>query len=104
MSLQYMKKHGKSPRGSSLMLLDVASVCAYIAKFISGTTETTTKKGYSLLRGEDYLDVEADHIQYRDSEDFLGEGTDRAKHDDQAEQGEQSAQPSSSKSKDVAEA
>ncbi|KZM20311.1 uncharacterized protein EKO05_0006980 [Ascochyta rabiei] len=171
MSLQYMKKHGKSPRGSILMLLDVASVSAYIgvlvpcwsieilefstggfgllvgfttapmiinmlvhayfiqnqvpyksllsklykkgstcqqcpncqAKFISGTTETTTKKGYSLLRGEDYLDVEADHVQYRDSEDFLGEGADRAEQGDQAEQDERSTQPNSDTSKDMVE-
>lgn len=46
------------------------------------STETTTKKGYSLLRGEDYLDIEADPIQYRDSDDFSGadiESADKAK-------------------------
>ncbi|KAF2995253.1 hypothetical protein E8E13_003467 [Curvularia kusanoi] len=48
------------------------------AKFTTGTSQVVTSKGYSLLRGEDYLDVEADPIQYRDSEDFLGEGAERA--------------------------
>lgn len=53
-------------------------------------------KGYSLLRGEDYLDIEADPIQYRDSEDFLGEGAERAEQPEQPEQPErpeQSEQP-----------
>lgn len=57
------------------------------------TTETTTKRGYSLLRGEE--DVEADPIQYRDSEDFLGTGAERAK---QAQQPEEAG-----KGKDVLE-
>ena len=68
------------------------------AKFISGTTQTTTKKGYSLLRGEDYLDVEADPVQYRDSEDFLGEGAERAEQPEQAK-----ATEDSGKSKDMVE-
>lgn len=55
--------------------------------FVTGTTQTTTKKGYNLLRGEDYLDVEADPVAYRDSEDFLREG---------AEQAEQAKQPENS--------
>jgi hypothetical protein len=57
-------------------------------KFLASasTTQTTTKKGYSLLRGEDYLDVEADPIQYRDSDDFLGEGAEHAEHAKQPEQ------------------
>jgi hypothetical protein len=68
------------------------------AKFVAGTNETMPKTGYSLLRGEDYLDVEADPIQYRDSEDFLGEGADRA------EQAEQVKQPDEGdKSKDMME-
>ncbi|KAF9695460.1 hypothetical protein EKO04_006466 [Ascochyta lentis] len=168
MSLQYTKMHGKSPRGLLYILLDTASVSAYIgvlipcwvleirefsaggfgllvgyttapmivnmlihtyfvlgqipyrsllsklnnqdstcqqcpncqAKFISGTNQTTTKKGYSLLRGEDYLDVEADHVQYRDSEDFLGEGAEPA---EQAEQAEQATQLDSGKGKDMVE-
>jgi len=54
------------------------------AKFIPQTAEPTTKKGYSLLRGEDYLDIEADPVQYRDSEDFLGEGAERAEQPEQA--------------------
>lgn len=58
------------------------------AKFVSGTSTTTTKKGYSLLRGEEYLDVEADPILYRDSEDFLGEGAERAEQPQQAKQPE----------------
>ncbi|CAO2648685.1 Nn.00g079520.m01.CDS01 [Neocucurbitaria sp. VM-36] len=60
------------------------------AKFVSGTTETTTNKGYSLLRGVDYLDVEADPIQYRDSEDFLGEGAEQADQDEHPEKGDNS--------------
>lgn len=56
------------------------------AKFITGTSPITNSKGYSLLRGEEYLDVEADPIQYRDSEDFLGEGAERAEQTDQPEQ------------------
>ncbi|KAH6644626.1 hypothetical protein C7974DRAFT_408293 [Boeremia exigua] len=64
------------------------------AKFVPHTTETTSK-GYSLLRGEDYLDVEADPIQYRDSEDFLGEGAERA------EQPEAGAVEESGKGKDM---
>lgn len=55
-------------------------------KFVSGEAQTSTKKGYSLLRGEDYLDIEADPVQYRDSEDFLGEGADRAEQVEPAEQ------------------
>ena len=59
------------------------------------------KKGYSLLRGEEYLDVEADPILYRDSEDFLGEGADRADRAEQSQQPEQAkAAEDSSKSKD----
>lgn len=56
------------------------------AKFMSGAAPPMTKKGYSLLRGEEYLDVEADPIQYRDSEDFLGEGAERAEQPEQPEQ------------------
>ncbi|KAJ4991789.1 hypothetical protein SVAN01_02639 [Stagonosporopsis vannaccii] len=59
------------------------------AKFVPGATQTTTKKGYSLLRGEDYLDVEADPVQYRDSEDFLGEGAERAEQPEQARAAEE---------------
>lgn len=54
------------------------------AKFLSGAAPPVSKKGYSLLRGEEYLDVEADPIQYRDSEDFLGEGSERAEQPEQA--------------------
>lgn len=54
------------------------------AKFMSGAAPPMTKQGYSLLRGEEYLDVEADPIQYRDSEDFLGEGAERAEQAEQA--------------------
>ncbi|KAF2621685.1 hypothetical protein BU25DRAFT_443636 [Macroventuria anomochaeta] len=160
MSLQYMKKHGKSPRALHFKVLDLVSALAYIAvlipcwvleirefnaggfglltgyvtapmilnlfihtyftlahipwkqcfskvftfsqkgsyqqcpncqaAFTSGTTQTTTKKGYSLLRGEDYLDVEADPVQYRDSEDFLGEGAERAEQPEQAKAAEDS--------------
>src|SRR5690242_3598925 len=66
------------------------------AKFISGVAPPMTKKGYSLLRGEEYLDVEADPIQYRDSEDFLGEGAERAERAEQA-----AAAEDSGKSKDI---
>lgn len=66
------------------------------AKFISSGTQPTTKKGYSLLRGEEYLDVEADPVQYRDSEDFLGEGAERAEQPEQAQAAEDSG-----KSKDI---
>lgn len=62
------------------------------AQIISRAPETTTKKGYSLLRGEDYLDVEAGPIEYRDSEDFLGEGAERAEQAAEPEQSEQSEQ------------
>ncbi|KAF2828172.1 hypothetical protein CC86DRAFT_369299 [Ophiobolus disseminans] len=153
-ALQYMRKHGKSPRALAFKALDLVSVFAYIAvlipcwtveikefgeggfgllvgyttapmilnmfihiyfilndvpsailsainnqgsacqkcpdcqaKFIPATTETVTKKGYSLLRGEEYLDIEADPIQYRDSEDFLGEGAARAEQAQQPEEG-----------------
>ncbi|KAJ4315078.1 hypothetical protein N0V94_006132 [Neodidymelliopsis sp. IMI 364377] len=149
-SLQYTKKHGKSPTGIQFKVLDLVAVLAYIGvlipiwaveirklrlsgfgllvgyttapmivnmaihmyftmdglpwnrifsaiyslriscqqcpncqqKFLASasTTQTTTKKGYSLLRGEDYLDIEADPIQYRDSEDFLGEGAEHAEY------------------------
>ncbi len=68
------------------------------AKFLPATTQTTTKKGYSLLRGEDYLDVEADPIQYRDSEDFLGEGAERAEQPEQP----RATEDSSGKGKDMA--
>jgi hypothetical protein len=57
------------------------------AKFIAGTTETTSKKNYSLLNGEDYLDIETDPIQYRDSEDFLGEGAEQTEQVKQSEEG-----------------
>lgn len=57
------------------------------------------KQGYSLLRGEEYLDVEADPIQYRDSEDFLGEGAERAEQSAQPEQA--AAAEDSGKSKDI---
>jgi hypothetical protein len=60
------------------------------AKFVSGGAAPMTKKGYSLLRGEEYLDVEADPIQYRDSEDFLGEGAERAEQPQQAAAAEDS--------------
>jgi hypothetical protein len=60
-------------------------------KFASGTTETT-KKGYSLLHGDDYLDIETDPIQYRDSEDFTGEEVERAEQADQAKEPEKSNQ------------
>ncbi|KAF3050078.1 hypothetical protein E8E11_010083 [Didymella keratinophila] len=60
------------------------------AKFMSGAAPPMTKKGYSLLRGEEYLDVEADPIQYRDSEDFLGEGAERAEQPEQAATAEDS--------------
>ena len=60
------------------------------AKFMSGAAPPMTKKGYSLLRGEEYLDVEADPIQYRDSEDFLGEGSERAQQPEQAAAAEES--------------
>lgn len=63
---------------------------------MSSAVPPTTKKGYSLLRGEEYLDVEADPIQYRDSEDFLGEGAGRAEQPQQA-----AAAEDSGKSKDV---
>jgi hypothetical protein len=59
------------------------------ANLITGTSEITNSKGYSLLRGEEYLDVEADPIQYRDSEDFLGGGAERAERAEQTEQPEQ---------------
>ncbi|KAJ4376547.1 hypothetical protein N0V86_006660 [Didymella sp. IMI 355093] len=128
-SLRYMKKHGKTPRGLDITVLDLAAICGYIgtmitcwvleiseynnggfglltgyltapmivsmsiqiyfvlksvpwkkafsslnigskpscqqcpncqAKFVSGGAAPMTKKGYSLLRGEEYLDVEAD--------------------------------------------
>lgn len=58
------------------------------------------EKGYSLLRGENYLDVEADAIQYRDSEDFLGESAGSAGSAEVAEQSKQTE--GSSKGKDVA--
>ncbi|KAF1922488.1 uncharacterized protein M421DRAFT_78121 [Didymella exigua CBS 183.55] len=66
------------------------------ATFISDDAPPMTKKGYSLLRGEEYLDIEADPIQYRDSEDFLGEGAERA---EQPEQG--TAAKDNSKIKDT---
>lgn len=62
------------------------------AKFPAGTSQVVTSKGYSLLRGEDYLDVEADPIQYRDSEDFLGEGAERAERGESTFQTEQPEQ------------
>lgn len=58
-----------------------------------------TSKGYSLLRGEDYLDVEADPIHYRDSDDFLGEGAERAERSVQPEQAR--AAEESDKGKDM---
>lgn len=71
-------------------------------KFISGAAPPMTKKDYSLLRGEEYLDVEADPIQYRDSEDFLGEGAERAERAEQPERAEQAAAAEDSgKSKDI---
>jgi hypothetical protein len=79
-----------SRRGSS------CKECAHCqAKIASSTTKTTTKKGYSLLRGEDYLEPEADHVEYRDSEDFLGGGAGQAKQADALEE--------SSKNKDMLE-
>lgn len=155
LSLQYMRKHGKTPRAPGFVALDLVAIFGYIgtlvpcwaleilefnaggfglltgyltapmiltmfvhvyfvvrsvpwkktfaglgikskpscqqcpncqAKFISGGAPPMTKKGYSLLRGEEYLDVEADPIQYRDSEDFLGEGSERAEQSEQPEQ------------------
>ncbi|OSS48773.1 hypothetical protein B5807_06913 [Epicoccum nigrum] len=74
------------------------------ANFITGASQVTTSKGYSLLRGEDYLDVEADPIQYRDSEDFLGEGAERAERAEQTEQPEQArAAEDNSKGKEMIE-
>ncbi|KAJ8115737.1 hypothetical protein OPT61_g2677 [Boeremia exigua] len=70
------------------------------AQFIPATAQTTTNKGYSLIRGEDYLDVEADPIQYRDSEDFLGEGAERAERAEQPEQAK-AAEEDNQKSKDM---
>ena len=57
---------------------------------MSGAVPPMTKKGYSLLRGEEYLDIEADPIQYRDSEEFLGEGAERAEQPEQAAAAEDS--------------
>jgi hypothetical protein len=73
------------------------------AKFIPGTTETTTKQGYSLLRGDEYLDVQADPIQYRDSEDFLGKDAERAEQAEQAEETKQTEESSKGKDKDLME-
>lgn len=70
------------------------------AKFIPDKVQAKTKKGYSLLRGEDYLDVEADPIQYRDSEDFLGEGAESA---EQPEQPKQAKAAEGDKGKDMIE-
>lgn len=87
------------------MLAERSSSCQQCphckAKLTSSTTKTAAKKGYSLLRGEDYLDIEADPIQYRDSDDFLGEGAERA---EQAEQAKDAKQPEEGgKSKDMVE-
>lgn len=73
------------------------------AKFVPSKVDTTTKKGYSLLRGEDYLDVEAGLIQYRDSEDFLSERAERAEQAAQADQPKQADAAESDKGNDMIE-
>lgn len=72
------------------------------ATFTTGSAPAMTSKGYSLLRGEDYLDVEAGPMEYRDSEDFLGEGAERAETAEHVEQPEQArAAEESDKGKDM---
>jgi hypothetical protein len=59
-------------------------------KFITGTPQTKAKNGYSILRGEDYLeeDTDADAVGYtdaRESEDLLSGVAEQAEHSKQPE-------------------